>query len=239
MNKAKQLNIRIKFPPQTPEAVTEETGYIYHWHRIIGATLLTITILSTLVYGVSNYLNQQNMSERYTEIKTIHPSPVKEDTTQKQHENKATPITNDEESSISLTANKTTAPEKSEQIKKRTASPFTQSKVEIFSKHIKRFVITEAVKKREPVGSINNIDFDSNNLATVYAYSHAVGLKNETLYYKWRLNDKDIAQIKITVAANRWRSYSRKFIQPHMHGQWSVSLEDKKGKILAISQFSY
>ena len=259
MNNPKRLNIRIKISPQITEAVPEETGYIYHWNRIIGASLLTVTTLAVLIYNAFDYLAQPDITAQGSEItvKTDTHLPV---------EKRAMPIKSDIENQrniISPTAEKTGAKqtqadsgplisssnnpknvisptaEKAVQTDSVAAPLLTQSDSKIFSKQIEPFVIAQTVKDKEPIGSINDIKLDVNNIATVYAYSKVVGLKGETLYYKWRLNGKDIAQVKVKVSSNTWRSYSRKFIQSHMLGDWSVALENAKGELLAINRFRY
>ncbi|MCW8996739.1 MAG: DUF2914 domain-containing protein [Psychromonas sp.] len=224
MNAPKKLNIYIRFTSQKTIA-TEESGYIYHWHRIIGSALLLISTVSISVYAAYNYLHQSDMATQNAAKAAIKNSSPSADTNLK--------------NSILLTTKKKSTVNEAVQDKSRTAPLFTQAEVQIFSKHIKRFVIAKTVKGREPLGSINEISFKKDHLATVYAYSHAVGLKDETLYYKWRLNRKKLAQVKVSIGSNHWRSYSTKFIQPQMEGEWSVTLENAKGEILAINRFHY
>ncbi|MFT7052992.1 MAG: hypothetical protein ACJAU1_000543, partial [Psychromonas sp.] len=95
------------------------------------------------------------------------------------------------------------------------------------------------VQDNEPIGTINDIHFDDNNIATVYAYSDVTAFKDQTLYYQWSLDGKKIAKIRVYVRGDRWRSYSSKFIQPHMHGEWKVELQNQAGENLAINQFRY
>ncbi|MFT6927593.1 MAG: hypothetical protein ACJAZP_003230 [Psychromonas sp.] len=116
---------------------------------------------------------------------------------------------------------------------------FTQSQKNILSDNVTRFVISQAVESNEPIGTISEIEFDDNNIATVYAYSDVSDLKDQTLYYQWSLNGKNIAKIRVKVGSNRWRSYSSKFIQPHMHGEWKVELQNQAGENIAINQFHY
>ena len=116
---------------------------------------------------------------------------------------------------------------------------FTPLNAEIFSDKIKRFVISSSVKNNEPVGSIDNITFDRNNLATVYAFSDVNNLAGTTLYYIWSLDGEDVAKVKVRVGSARWRSYSSKYIQLDMHGKWKIELQNAKGEKLASSQFYY
>jgi hypothetical protein len=133
----------------------------------------------------------------------------------------------------------TTSKPSTKKIADASPSPFKQSKAEVFSEHIRRFTISQKVKDHEPIGNISDIHFDENNIATVYAYSDAIGLKDDTLYYKWFLDGKEIAKVKVSVWSNRWRSYSSKFIQPNMQGNWTVELQNKKGDVLAVNHFQY
>ena len=116
---------------------------------------------------------------------------------------------------------------------------FTQSKTEILSEHVKRFIISPSVKSNEPFGRISDITFDHNNIATVYAFSEVSDLQSTTLYYHWSLNGKNVGKVRVGVGSSRWRSHSSKFIQPNMHGEWEVKLQNRKGEILAFTQFKY
>ncbi|MFT6986978.1 MAG: hypothetical protein ACJAT7_002828 [Psychromonas sp.] len=240
MKKAKKLNIRINFVTPVDNAAKEEAGYIYHWQRIIGATLLLAITVAVLAGCVFNYLNQPVKPTQETKAVITTPfNSVKESSIAIQSVSK-TAISNsdnkgtetaviDENKNKTLTAQPKTAPD----------VIFTAVDTTVFSAHIKRFVISKAVISKEPVGSIDDIVFDANNIATVYAYSDAVGLKDKTLYYKWSLDGKAIAKVKVGVWSNRWRSYSRKFIRPHMHGDWQVALFNGKGEMLAVHRFHY
>lgn len=282
MTSSKQLNIRIKFAPQKPDSVPEQAAYVYHWQRIIGAALLSITTLALFVYGVLNYLQpaqsntpgmavttekthspsaamQAAAAERaapFNEQKnSMLPATEAKSSKQTQADNEAviaatsnSPAAEpkstkqaqaDNETMIDASNNIHTSAERTRQAAPRFSPVLTHSGSEVFSKHIQPFVITQAVKNRQPVGSINDIKPDVNNIMTVYAYSKVLGLKGETLYYKWRLNGKDIAQVKVKVGSDRWRSYSRKYIQSHMQGDWSVALENGKGEVLAVNRFQY
>lgn len=121
-----------------------------------------------------------------------------------------------------------------------TANPaiFFQSDVDIMSNNVTRFVIASSVIENEPVGEINNIIF-KNNTATVYAFSEINGLKDTTLYYIWSVDGQQVAKVKLNINGDRWRSHSSKFIQPTMHGQWKVELQNGKDEILAVNRFTY
>lgn len=119
------------------------------------------------------------------------------------------------------------------------ASLFSDIETQVYSKNIKSFVLAERVKKKLPIGSIHDIRLDHNKIATVYAHSEADGLKDEILHYVWILNGKKIAKVRSGVWGDSWRSYSSKFINPQMKGDWKVELQNNKGEVLAASSFHY
>lgn len=119
-----------------------------------------------------------------------------------------------------------------------TVPLFKQSKAQVFSNDVTRFIISSSVIEHEPIGNINDIIFD-NNIATVYAFSEVNNLKDSTLYYLWNVDGKDVAKVKVSVGGNRWRSHSSKFIQANMQGEWTVELQNEKGEILATNRFYY
>jgi hypothetical protein len=260
MTKPKKLSIRIKFAAQVNNVVKEETVYLYYWSRIIASSVIALIALTALTVTGRAYFNQQQIQN-----KTVTPRPADmsiasvniEQSTATQRakrelaaslqtrKGKAPQIASPRASNsdvpkkdISITASKDTAPVPTQQVS--SAAPlFVQSEVKIFSDQITRFVISKSVINNEPVGTISDIKFDANNIATLYAYSDAIGLKDEMFYYIWSLDGETIAKVRIGVWANRWRSYSRKFIQPSMHGEWQVALQNSEGKTLAISRFNY
>lgn len=201
--------------------------------------------------NISSETSEQQMPVTQTETKEV-PSDIAESTkvdetqiTQAKQE-KADSI----QESVAITTKesptKTTAPEikptqkaKKEKSIATDAPLFSNIETQVYSDKIKSFVLAERVKKKLPIGSIDDIRLDHNKIATVYAHSEADGLKDEILHYVWILNGKKIARVKSGVWGNSWRSYSSKFINPQMKGDWKVELQNNKGEVLAASSFHY
>jgi hypothetical protein len=260
MNESKKLTIRINFRPEKDPAPEEKKRWTYHWGRIIGISLTAIVAIALLVSGGSYYLNQDQIDSESVADKIISSSLKKETVqmaSQKESQLTATRLLAAEKSAPKIESRKTPSVASNEPVgadktkditilepaeaEKKFVSEhlFTQYRKKSLSDNVSRFIISQAVKSNEPIGTLENIHFDSNNIATVYAYSDVNGLKDQTVYYQWSLNGKNIAKIKVKVGANRWRSYSSKFIQPNMHGEWKVELQNQAGENLAINQFSY
>lgn len=129
--------------------------------------------------------------------------------------------------------------EKSASKKQNSGPALTNEKTVIHSSVVKRFVLVSGVKQREPVGSINTIFLDGNDIATAYVYSEVVGLKDKYLNYIWKKNGKEIAKVKVGVWGDSWRSYSRKYLNQKMRGNLSVELRTLDGKLLAETSFQF
>ena len=264
MNETKQLNIRINLRSQQSKTDNEEAvAYMYRWDRIIVALLLITIAFSAVIASALSALNKQNQvtqapmlltpsHEKSTTASAITSTVTDTSVSTPNNTEMITtlPLANQigvEAAFSSIeTAQKETknaVKENKEHIIKQeniiTEAIFKQYKSEIFSENIKRFVIAKKIANKEPLGAIDEINFDTNNIATVYAYSVSSGLKDQILYYRWTLNGKTLAKVSVAVGANRWRSYSSKFIQPQMHGEWQVLLENKQGEILASNQFLF
>ncbi len=104
---------------------------------------------------------------------------------------------------------------------------------------IKRFEVSRGIRNKEPVGSFDDIRLDNNGMLTVYAFSEVLGMKDDNLQYVWYRNDKPVAKVKVGVWSNRWRSYSRKYINAAMRGDWRIELVNSHGERLAHSTFTY
>ena len=116
---------------------------------------------------------------------------------------------------------------------------FSSSSTTIHSDKIKRFALAKNVDHKEPVGELADVTLSRDNVATVFAYSEALDLKDETLRYVWTLNGNQVADVKVPVWSARWRSHSSKYVTATMRGDWKVELRDSSGDVLAMTEFQY
>ncbi|MBL4864901.1 MAG: DUF2914 domain-containing protein [Pseudomonadales bacterium] len=236
---SQKLNIRIQLPQKEvePEETTPAYTETILWGRIVGASTALVVMLILVIGGGFYYLSEDKTNMQNTVAFSDISSNKLRDINNDNQAIEPLVVKSTESAETISSPNKIIAKKDTSTI--QSSSPFQHTKSEIFSNHIKRFVISQQVKNKEPIGSIDDIKFDHNNIAKIYAYSDAVNLKDQTLYYRWTLNGKKIAVVKIGVWSNRWRSYSSKFIQPHMQGDWMVELQNAKGETLALNQFSF
>ena len=120
------------------------------------------------------------------------------------------------------------------------ASLLAAGETRIFSDKVTRFLLTDEVRNREPVGGLSDIRArPPGGPLAVFAFSDVRGLAGETLRYRWIRADKVAAEVKVRVGSNRWRSYSSKFINGTMRGPWRVELRNSADDLLARADFEY
>jgi hypothetical protein len=120
------------------------------------------------------------------------------------------------------------------------ASLLAAGETRIFSDNVTRFLLTDEVRNREPVGGLSDIRArPPGGPLAVFAFSDVRGLVGETLRYRWIRADKVAAEVKVRVGSNRWRSYSSKFISGTMRGSWRVELRNSADDLLARADFKY
>ncbi len=116
-------------------------------------------------------------------------------------------------------------------------SPFQLKEREILKPSVKRFLLARSVLNREPKGDLNEIMFNADGIAAVWAYSEIIDKKGSRLKYVWLHDGNKIATIPVNVGSNRWRSNSSKLINQSMSGAWRVELQDGEGRLMASVDF--
>jgi len=117
----------------------------------------------------------------------------------------------------------------------------TAGQTRIMSDQVSRFLITNGLSSREPMGTINDIRLEDpvNGVLSVFAFSDVRGLRGKALYYRWINGEKQVANVRVGVGSDRWRSSSSKVLNNRMQGSWRVELKTGDGTLLAYTEFVY
>ncbi|TNC81814.1 MAG: hypothetical protein C9356_06665 [Oleiphilus sp.] len=113
------------------------------------------------------------------------------------------------------------------------------SPVSIFHMGIAHAELTHVVtdgKPAEPLGY--NIAMSEQGIIKVILYTEMQGLQKSVLYHDWYLGDKRQARVRIPVNVAQQNSYSSKFINHQMLGDWSVKIVDEQGELYAQASFT-
>jgi len=114
--------------------------------------------------------------------------------------------------------------------------PVVPADINISSQHIKRALLTSAIIKREPTDSLGGT-VDITRHQKVYLYSHLLGLAGHKVEHRWYYQQQLIATIPLTIGSHNWRTYSSKYLDRMMLGQWRVEVVKRPNTIIAVHRF--
>ena len=120
---------------------------------------------------------------------------------------------------------------------KTSTSP---SQTEVFSKNIKRAKLTLSMADREPgEAAPESIQMNEGELTKVFFFTEIIGQAGKTVTHLWYQDGKLKAKVRIPIGSDTWRSYSSKYLDDTMTGEWKVKAVDKKGNELARREFNF
>nr|WP_275441616.1 DUF2914 domain-containing protein [Psychrobium sp. MM17-31] len=62
-------------------------------------------------------------------------------------------------------------------------------------------------------------------------------MKDKVVYHRWSLNGKVMAEVSLSIGANKWRTYSSKTFNRSMLGRWQVAVVDDQNQVLKVTEF--
>jgi hypothetical protein len=71
----------------------------------------------------------------------------------------------------------------------------------------------------------------------LFFFTEVRKLKGQTISHLWFHQDQLMAEISLTISADRYRTYSSKNIMPSQTGQWRVEAVTEQGELLAQKTF--
>lgn len=115
-----------------------------------------------------------------------------------------------------------------------------RSQTAVFSKNIRRAKLTLSITDKEPgEAAPESIHLNEGELTKVFFFTEIIGQAGKTVTHLWYKDGKLKAKVRIPVGSDTWRSYSSKYLDDTMAGEWKVKAVDKKGNELARSEFNF
>jgi hypothetical protein len=102
--------------------------------------------------------------------------------------------------------------------------------------YVERSTITTNMIDREPQDEVREL---TNDHTQVFYFSDLRNLAGETVTHRWEFDGSVIAEIPFAVGGPRWRVHSSKDLLPEWVGEWTVSIVDSGGQVLATDTFVY
>lgn len=107
----------------------------------------------------------------------------------------------------------------------------------IVNSSITEAVLSLSLNKDKPGEPLSHSVMMGDELIKVILYTEMKGLKGKVLYHEWYRNGKRQARVKIPVNVSNQNSYSSKFIDKYMLGQWQVKVVDASGEPYVLADF--
>ena len=104
------------------------------------------------------------------------------------------------------------------------------------SEFVNRAILTAAITDREPVDNLNDQSV-SPELTKIYFFTEIINKAGESVTHRWFHNGRLVAEVKLNIGANRWRTYSSKNLVKGHKGTWQVEVVDQKNRLLATQAF--
>jgi hypothetical protein len=102
---------------------------------------------------------------------------------------------------------------------------------------ISRAVLTTGISEREPVDVLKESIEQTEFQEKLFFFTEVRKLKGQTISHLWFHQDQLMAEISLTISADRYRTYSSKNIMPSQTGQWRVEAVTEQGELLAQKTF--
>ena len=131
------------------------------------------------------------------------------------------------ESQIAIAA----IPEKKNTIGESRSNEVTYSAKELAVESAK---IASGVQSLNPVGVGDRF---SKDIGRLYLWSRIINGANTTISHIWYYKRSKIAEVKLDISSNRFRTYSSKGISPSLVGDWRVDIVDETGVVLESLNF--
>lgn len=123
------------------------------------------------------------------------------------------------------------------------STPATSSEVlaTVSIKHpaLSRAVLTRELKNKEPGSALPaELVLPDSGITKIILFTEMRGLRGQTLFHDWYRNGVRQARVKIPVNVKNQRSFSSKFINTQMTGEWQVKVVDANAILYAEAGFS-
>ena len=101
---------------------------------------------------------------------------------------------------------------------------------------VARAIFTSGIENKEPVDELGQLTADSSK---IYFFTEIRGMEGHTISHRWEQGGEVRAEVSFEVGGNRWRVWSSKNLMASWLGEWTVSVLDIGGNVLAQESFAY
>lgn len=241
MTEKKAIVIKVKYPVSanqtgnkspSPQVITE-----WNVKRISLAVLVVGLLIGAVIYGVNHEEPQAPLPIDYkSSLDAFSPpapsqlpaqSAVIPEAIKNQNISKLNPESNIEKPKATKTTN----------ISKTKSTEHLQNKQKKANKNVVRALITHQINNKEPGLEISQQVSINKKPSWVYYFTELKEMNGEKVYHEWLKNNVRISKYELIIAADTWRTSSRKLLSDTDKGKWTVRLLDKNSHILNEQKF--
>lgn len=102
---------------------------------------------------------------------------------------------------------------------------------------VTELVITSKIVKGKPVDSIKRLSSGTDKNLYCFTRLTAPAGSEDFIKHLWYRGDEKVAEYRLPVKGEKWRTYSKKSIQKGWAGDWRVEVVDDSGKLLKTVKF--
>jgi hypothetical protein len=99
---------------------------------------------------------------------------------------------------------------------------------------VRRAVVCTSISNHEPTDSLTLVP---SSTGKVFFFTEIAGLEGKTITHRWIKDGTKVADIRISIASNRYRCHSSRSVSGKT-GDWSVQVLDEDGDQLMERQFT-
>lgn len=102
---------------------------------------------------------------------------------------------------------------------------------------ITEMAVTTKIVRGNPIDSVRRISWRS--VPSLYCFTRLVSSDGgeQSITHVWYRNDEKVAEYKLPVRGERWRTYSKKGVDRESPGEWRVDALDGEGNLLKSVKF--
>ncbi len=247
------ISIRVRLQDEAPSDMVADEHVIILWDRIIAAVLLVALLAGLLLVAVQYWRASEVPAAM---VPAVSSTTHRADASAVEIERDlSSAVVTDDVQSISQ-PNEGLAPVPSEHLviseQSIDVSQVDQTEIDeavglsapelasvkLYSQEVLNAQLTTEMDNRRPIGEAPAQLFVSpEQLLTVYFYIEIVNHRAEPVYFNWYRNNKRMAKVPIRPRHQHTKTFSSKYIDTYMVGDWRVELTNQTGELLAVSRF--
>jgi hypothetical protein len=102
---------------------------------------------------------------------------------------------------------------------------------------VTEMAVTTKIVKGNPIDSVRRISWRSVPALFCFTRLVSTGGDGQSVTHAWYRNDEKVAEYKLPVKGERWRTFSKKMVDKDSPGEWRVDALDDEGKLLKSVRF--